>query len=145
MSYSHRATCRFTVAAWSEDVITDVDGEGITAGGAYYPNRGVTRAEVRYSYTGDIEGTSTLVYLISYKPDAAPVLGFERFEGTIGGHAGSCVFQHIGSQDKGSVAARVEVVPGLGTGALANLRGEAELSVAGHSDNGYELVLAYEI
>ncbi|MER2024760.1 MAG: hypothetical protein ABS879_03955 [Eubacteriales bacterium] len=26
------------------------------------------------------------------------MLGFERFEGSIDGHEGSCVFQHIGEQ-----------------------------------------------
>lgn len=145
MSYSHKATTTFDVAAWSETLVTDIDGEGITAGDNYYPNRGVTRTEVSYTYTGDIEGSSTLVYLIAYKADAAPVFGFERFEGSIDGHEGSCVFRHVGQQDKGSVSARIEVVPGMGTGGLEGLRGEADLSIAGHSDDGYPLVLSYEI
>ena len=34
---------------------------------------------------------------------------------------------------------------GLGTGGLEGLRGEAELRIAGHSEDGYELVLAYEL
>lgn len=145
MTFSHQASCTFDVASWAEDLVTDIDGEGITAGDAYYPNRGVTRATVGYTYTGDIEGASTLTYLIAYKADAAPVLGLERFEGSIGGHEGSCVFQHIGEQDKGSVSARIEVVAGMGTGGLENLRGEAELSIAGHSDDGYRLDLSYDI
>jgi Protein of unknown function (DUF3224) len=57
--------------------------------------------EVSYSYSGDLEGTGTLVYLIAYKAGAAPVLGLERFTGAIGGHEGSCVFRHVGSQDAG--------------------------------------------
>lgn len=145
MSYSHKATCRFEVASWSEHLVADIDGEGTTAGDAYYPNRGLTRAEVSYRYSGDIEGISTQVVLIAYKSDAAPVLGFERFEGSIGGHEGSCVFRHVGEQDQGSVSGRLEVVPGLGTGGLDTLRGEAVLSIAGHSDNGYELVLSYDV
>ena len=144
-SYSHRATARFDVTSWSEQLVTDIDGEGITSGDNYYPNRGVTKAEVGYAYTGDIEGTGTVVYLIAYKPDAAPVVGLERFEGSIGGHEGSCVFRHVGHQDKGSVSGRVEVVAGMGTGGLTNLRGEAELSIAGHSDDGYPLTLAYDL
>jgi Protein of unknown function (DUF3224) len=43
------------------------------------------------------------------------------------------------------VAARLEVVPGMGTGELATLVGEAELAIAGHRDDGYELVLAYDL
>lgn len=145
MSYAHKATGRFTVSSWSENLVVDVDGEGTTAGGAYYPNRGVTRAEVGYSYSGAIEGTSMLTYLIAYKADAAPVFALEHFEGLIDGQAGTCVFQHIGEQDQGAVSARVSVVPGMGTGELRNLRGEAELRIAGHSDDGYEFALSYSI
>ncbi|AII10261.1 uncharacterized protein DUF3224 [Rhodococcus wratislaviensis] len=145
MSYSHIARGKFSIASWSESVIVDIDGEGTTAGDAYYPTRGANRATVAYSYSGDIEGTSTVVYLIAYKADAAPVLGFERFEGSIGGHDGTCVFQHIGSQDQGSVSARIEVVPGMGTGGLIDLRGGADLSIAGPGDSGYEFVLSYDV
>ena len=145
MSYAHTATCKFQVASWSESTYVDIDGEGTTAGGTYYPKRGLSRAEVSSSYTGELEGTSTLVYLIAYKAGAAPVFGLERFTGSIGGREGSCVFRHVGSQDAGSVSARLEVVPGMGTGELAGLAGEAELTVAGHSDDGYDLVLSYDI
>ncbi|RRO15503.1 DUF3224 domain-containing protein [Saccharopolyspora rhizosphaerae] len=145
MSYQHKAAARFSVSAWSEHLVVDIDGEGTQAGDAYYPNRGITRAEVRYTYSGDIEGTSTLTYLIAYKSDAAPVLCFEHFEGSIAGHEGSCVFQHVGTQDKSSVSAHLQVVPGMGTGDLEELRGEAEIAIAGHADNGYELNLAYSL
>jgi hypothetical protein len=144
-SRAHRAVGRFKVSSWSETVVTDIDGEGTTAGEAYFPKRGVTRTQNVYSYSGDIEGTSEVAYLIAYKADAAPVLGMERFHGSIGGHEGSCVFRHSGSQDQGSVSGRVEVVPGMGTGGLQSLRGEADLSIAGHSDDGYELELHYDI
>jgi Protein of unknown function (DUF3224) len=145
MSYPHTATCKFKVASWSEAAYADIDGEGTTVGEAYYPKRGLTRAEVSYAYSGEVEGTGTLVYLIAYKADAAPVLGLERFTGSIGGHEGSCVFRHVGSQDAGSVSARIEVVPGMGTGGLETLVGEAELAISGHSEDGYELVLAYDL
>ena len=145
MTYSHEATCRFNVASWTENLVTDIDGEGTKAGDAYYPNRGVTQTEVSYTYKDDIEGTSKAVGLIAYKDDAAPIFSFERFEGSIGGHEGTCVFRHVGDQDKGSVSSHVEVVPGMGTGGLENLRGEGHLTIAGHSDDGYELVLSYDV
>ena len=145
MTYTHKATGTFDVASWSEALVTDIDGKGIKAGDAYYPSRGLTRAEVSYTYRGDIEGTGTVAYLIAYKADAAPVLALERFEGSIGGHEGTCVFRHVGSQDQGSVTSHVEVVPGMGTGGLEHLRGEADLSISGPSENGYDLVLAYDI
>lgn len=145
MTYAHKASCTFTVASWSERLVTDIDGEGTRAGDAYYPSRGITRAEVNYSYRGGVEGTGTVAYLIAYKTGAAPVLALERFEGSIGGHEGTCVFRHLGTQDQGSVSGHLEVVPGMGTGGLENLRGEADLSIGGHSENGYALVLSYDI
>lgn len=145
MTYAHEAKTTFTVAAWSEAAFVDIDGEGTTMGDNYYPSRGLSRAEVTYAYTGEVEGTGTVAYLISYKAGAAPVLGFERFEGSIGGHDGSCVLRHTGSHTGEGVAAHVEVVPGMGTGGLASLSGEADLRIAGHSEDGYELVLAYDL
>jgi hypothetical protein len=144
-TYAHKAICRFTIASWKEQAYVDIDGEGTTAGDTYYPARGLTRAEVSYRYTGDLEGTSTLAYLIGYKADSAPVLGLEHFTGSVDGHDGSFVLRHVGTQDAGSVSAHLDVVPGMGTGALERLRGEADLLVAGHSDDGYELVLSYDL
>ena len=53
--------------------------------------------------------------------------------------------QHLGQQDKASVSAHVQVVPGMGTGGLETLRGEADLTIAGHHDEGYELTLTYSL
>lgn len=145
MSHSQTARSRFQVASWSETLYVDIDGVGTTRADVYYPKRGLTQAAVGYTYTGEIEGTGTLVYLIAYKADAAPVLGLEQFIGSIGGHEGSCVFRHIGSQDADGVSARVEVIPGMGTGGLETLVGEAQLEIVGHSDDGYDLVLSYDI
>ena len=145
MSYAHETTSRFTVASWKEDLYVDIDGEGTTAGEAYYPKRGLTHAAVGYAYSGGIEASSEVHYLITYKGDAAPVLGFEQVTGSVDGHEGSFVFRHVGSQDAGSVSAHLEVVPGLGTGGLEGLTGEAELTIAGHSEDGYELVLRYDL
>ncbi len=145
-TYAHQAACRFEPASWTEQLLTDIDGTGTTSGETYYPDRGLTRVESSYRYTGALEGSSTMVYLITYKAgDAAPVLGFERFEGSLDGHEGSFVLRHVGDQDAGSVRARLEVVPGLGTGGLESLRGRADLVIGGHSEDGYELVLHYDL
>lgn len=145
-SYPHTARSRFTVTAWEEHLVVDQDGEGTRQGASYYPSRGLTRAEASYAYTGDLVGRSTVSYLIGYRPDgAAPVVGMERFEGALEGQQGSVVLRHVGEQDAGAVSARLEVVPGMGTGELARLRGEAELRIAGHSDDGYELVMSYAL
>jgi hypothetical protein len=146
MSYSHKATCRFDVGSWREKAYVDIDeGQGTTSGDMYYPQRGLTLAEVGYTYRGDVEGSSVQRCLIAYKADAAPVLSLEHFTGSVHGNEGTCVFMQTGTQDAGSVTTRLEVVPGMGTGGLEGLRGEAELRIAGHSDDGYELMLSYDL
>jgi hypothetical protein len=145
MTHSNQASARFTVASWQESVEVDIDGEGTTRGDAYYPNRGVTRASVGYTYTGDIEGSSEVSYVFAYNGDEAPIFGLERFTGTIGGREGTCVFQHVGAHDATSVTAVIQVVAGMGTGDLAELRGEAQLSISGEAPDGYPFDLAYDV
>jgi hypothetical protein len=147
-TYIHKATCRFTVSSWEEEVYADIDGTGAAhrgSGDMHHPDRGLSRAQVSYCYTGDLEGTSTLVYLLGYRGGDDLVMGLERFEGSVAGHEGSFVLRHEAVHDSASVHGRVTVVPGMGTGALERLRGEAELTIAGHSEEGYELVLSYDV
>jgi hypothetical protein len=140
MTYSEKATSRFRVASWEEDVVTDIAGTGATP-----PERGIAEARVSYTYTGDLEGTSTLRYLLAYRGGDDVVLGLERVEGTLAGRTGSFVLRHEAVHGAGAVRGTLTVVPGMGTGELADLRGEAELTLAGHSDDGYELVLSYDL
>lgn len=145
MSRTHIARGKFQVTSWEEEVLVDIDDEGTTTNGAYYPTRGVTRADVTYSYAGDLEGTGTVSYLIAYRAGAAPVSGFERFEGSLDGHDGSFVLQHVGHHDGDGVRATLTVVEGMGTGGLEHLIGEATIELAGHSDDGYDIALAYDL
>jgi hypothetical protein len=145
MGYPHTATCRFRVAAWEESVVVDIDDAGTRAGETYYPTRGFSRAAVAYTYSGDVEGTSTLGYLIAYRPGGAPTFGIEHLIGSVNGHEGSLVLLHTGDHDADGVREHLEILPGMGTGALAGITGEAELTLSGHSDDGYELVLHYDL
>jgi hypothetical protein len=134
--------------AWDESVIEDVDGEGETKNGTYYPSRGVTTAKVRFAYTGNVSGTGAVTYLFAYrdsKAGHADIVGYERFTGTIGGHEGTCVFRHTGSYADGAVSDHVEVLPGLGTDGLADLTGSADVSMAGAPPvGGYEFTLSHD-
>jgi len=141
---STEAKSRFTVERWDETVRSDIDGTSTTIHGVEYPVRGLTRADVTYRYTGDLEGTSVLSYLIAYRPDGGPTFGFERFEGTLHGRSGSFVLQHVGAHENQGVRSRTTIVPGMGTGELADLSGHADLDLEGESQDGYELVLHYD-
>jgi hypothetical protein len=145
MSRSHTTSAKFTVKSWDEKVIVDIDGESTEINGVRYPRRGFSRADTTYAYAGDIEGTGTVAYLISYVPGFAPTSGFERFEGSIDGHDGSLVFQHLGDHDEQAVRATLTIVEGMGTGGLEGMRGEATVELAGHSDDGYDITLSYDL
>lgn len=147
MSYSNTADATLKMAGWEETLKEDIDkGEGETKNGVYYPKRGVTVVEASFAYSGDIEGTSTVYYLITYMPDApAPVLAVERFVGSIAGREGSCVMTSTGTQSPGDVDGHAEVVPGLGTGDLATLRGEIDLHIEGMSEDGYPVSMSYTL
>lgn len=145
MTHTHTTTARFDVTSWTEEIVVDIDGDATERNGVQYPKRGFSRADVGYTYTGSIEGTGTIAYLISYRPGHAPVTGFERFEGSIDGHDGSLVLQHVGEHDAEGVRATLTIVEGMGTGGLENMTGEASVNLAGHSDNGYEITLSYDL
>jgi hypothetical protein len=146
---STQATGKFMPTGWDESVVEDIDGEGETRNGTYYPNRGITTAKVTYRYTGAVEGEGVVTYLFAYresKAGHAEIMGLERFTGTIDGHRGSCVLRHSGTYAEGAVTATVEVLPGLGTDDLAGLTGSAELSMAGAPpEDGFDLTLSYDL
>jgi hypothetical protein len=132
------AQASFAIQSWDERtwdgvLASDVSGEKLT------------RAQVSYTYQGDIEGTGTLQYLMTYRPDGTGnYVGLERIEGAVGRRSGSFVLQHTGTFSVEGVKGRVFVVPGSGTGGLKNLHGEGSLDLSGHQAQ-YPISLDYEL
>ncbi len=91
----------------------------------------LTRATVRKTYTGALEGES-VAELLTCGEQA--YMGNERVTATVDGRAGTFVLQH-GGWEGGQWGF---VVPGSGTGDLAGLRGDARL------DHG-RIALDYEL
>ncbi len=146
MTYSKTAAATLHMADWSEAVKADIDErQGSERHGVYYPKRGLTFAEASFTYTGDMAGSSTALFLLAYLDGAAPTLAFERFIGSIGGLEGSCVLRATGTHSPEAVEGHYEVVPGLGTGELATRRGEIDLRLAGEAPDGYPLTLRYDV
>jgi len=107
----------FTVDSWDEAPIDDIeDGAGK-----------VTLAKVTKTYAGDFEATSLTEWVMAYAEDGtASFVGFERIAGTIGGHDGAIVLQHVGGFEDDAAVAAVTVFEGGGTGALAGTTGEGD-------------------
>ena len=85
----------------------------------------VTRAVVAKTYSGDIDGTSTTEWLMSYAEDgSATFVGMERISGSVGGREGSFVVKHDGKYEGGAAVGSLTVVRGSGTDALTSVEGE---------------------
>jgi len=105
----------------------------------------MTLTHVAYTYQGDIEGESTLDYLMVYREDSSgSFVGLERVIGRVGGRAGSFVLQHTGTFNKIDVNGTLFVVPHSGTGELANLRGEGSINLSGHAER-YPMVFNFTL
>jgi hypothetical protein len=115
----------FALKAWDEKPYNELPGE-----------LKMTRSSVAYAYQGDIEGESTLDYLMVYRPDeSGSFVGLERIIGRVAGRTGSFVIQHTGTFNKTDVNSTFFVVPQSGTGELATLRGEGEIVLSGHAES----------
>ena len=120
---SVEAKCSFQITGWDEKTYQEIGG------GAKLSN-----AKVTQSYSGAIEGTSSIEYLMSYTTQGtANFVGIERVSGTVAGKTGTFVLQHVGSFSEGKARSSWSVVAGSGTEGLANLRGEGSY-VAGHGE-----------
>lgn len=117
----------FTVKSWDEKTWDGQPAQGVDA-----PK--LTLSRVEYTYRGDIEGSSELVYLMDYRADGVTTfLGMEHITGKVGGRSGSFTIHINGSDADGATHGKWHIVPGSGTDELANLRGEGEFKLAGES------------
>jgi hypothetical protein len=86
----------------------------------------LTRASVGKQYSGDVDATSATEWLMAYHPDkSAAFVGLERIKGTVGGHHGTLVLQHVGTFEDGAARATLTVVSG--TDELKAASGTGEL------------------
>ena len=128
----NRADATFKLESWEEKPYNEIEGA---------PK--LTRAKVTKTYNGDIEGESTLEYLMMYRQDGtASFVGLERVVGTLGGRSGSFVLQHKGTFEGGKAKVEYFVVSGSGTGELSDLRGEGGFA-AGHAEQ-HAVTLDYD-
>ena len=87
----------------------------------------ITQATVTKTYSGEIDGSSTTEWLMAYADDGtATFVGVERVTATFGGEDGSLALRHVGTFVDGAAVAELEVVPGSGTGAMADASGDGD-------------------
>ena len=89
------------------------------------------RIHVEESFSGDISGSGVAEFLQTARSESeASFVGVERVTGTLGGRAGTFVFQDQGTLKDSTVSGTWFVAPGSGTGELAGLRGEGGFTAA---------------
>ena len=116
-----RANATFEVKSWDEKPYDAPEGAPKLA-----------HVTVTQEYHGDIEGESTMIYLMAWPSEnSASFVAMERVVGRVGDRSGSFVLQHTGTLENGIADTRWFVVPGSGTGELRGLRGEGGF-VSGH-------------
>jgi hypothetical protein len=127
------ANARFAITSWDEKPYSE---------GPELPK--LTRATVKKTFTGDIEGEGQVDYLMMYRSDgSATFIGFERITGSVAGKKGTFVLQRTGVFEDGQAKESYSILPGSATGELRGLRGEGTSSV-GHGME-HPFTLSYEL
>jgi hypothetical protein len=116
---TNRATGTFKIADWDEEPFAEIENGGK-----------LTKAHVRQSLSGDIQGEGTVDWMMCYRPDqTAEFVGLQRIIGQLGERSGSFVLLQSDGVFDGKVArGELSVVLGSGTGELEGLRGKGEFS-----------------
>jgi hypothetical protein len=115
--------CSFQITGWDENTYQEITDAAK-----------LSHAKVTQSYSGAIEGTSSVDYLMSYTVNGtASFVGLERVSGSIDGKTGTFVIQHTGTFSHGTARSSWSIVPGSGTGDLSALRGNGNY-IAGHGE-----------
>lgn len=103
----------FQITGWNEESYSEGD-DGVKQ----------SYAKVSQNYTGAIDGTSTVNYLMSYQSAGSALFtGFETLTATIEGKTGTVVIQHNGTFEQGVASSSFVIVPGSGNEQLAGLTG----------------------
>jgi hypothetical protein len=96
----------------------------------------LTHAKIANTFTGDIEGTSELQYVMFYDDEGKAVYhGMEKITGTLGGKKGSFVMHTEGRFDGKTAGGDYEILPGSGTGELKGIMGKGSFVAQLHENN----------
>jgi hypothetical protein len=121
---SNMTTITFKGQAWDEKPYEEI-GSGAK----------LSKVSVKQEYTGDMTGTSTIEYLMSYTTTGTcSFVGYERFTGKLGGKSGSFVLQHVGKWENGEAKSSFSVVEGASTDDLVSLRGSGNYAAKHKED-----------
>ena len=122
-----KATGTYGIKSWREQTWEGKDHKEVSG-------TKLTHAHIVYTFEGDFTGEGEIQLLMAYLDDAnATFTGWQRMVGRLGDLDGSFVMKVEGKYENGAASSTWTVIPGMGSGDLADLRGVGE-SVAQHAD-----------
>jgi Protein of unknown function (DUF3224) len=103
-------------------------------------NANLGRMSLDKIFEGDLMGVGKgeMLTAMTQTKGSAGYVAIERVTGTLHGHKGSFVFQHMGSMNKGAQSLSITVVPDSGSGDLIGLEGIFKIRIES-SKHFYEL------
>lgn len=103
----------------------------------------LTHSAFTKTFSGDLAGSSVTQMLATRSPGGAGYVAMERIVGQLGDRVGTFVLLHMGTLDAtGEPTGRWMIVPGSGTGELADISGHAHI---GADDDTHRIQLHYEL
>jgi hypothetical protein len=128
-----KASGELRVADWNEEAFLERDAGKLT------------QARVVQELTGDIEGATTIIWLLAYRPDdTADFVGMQQIDGTLDGQSGSFVVSSTGTFDGERAAAEWTIVKGSGAGEFSGISGSGSFDAPHGGQATYELSLELE-
>jgi hypothetical protein len=94
-------------------------------------NANLGRLSLDKVFEGDLNGVGKgeMLTAMTQTKGSAGYVAIERVTGTLQGHKGSFVFQHIGSMNMGAQSLSITVVPDSGSGDLIGLEGTFKIVI----------------
>ncbi len=124
------ATASFVLDKWDPQA----SEEDAAVGGTQF-----ARVAIAKTFTGAIEGTSTVEMLTASNETSRAYVAFERLDVSVDGRKGGFVLRHWADDTGMSLL----ILAGSGTGELAGISGTA--AIAQDGDGNHTLTLTYEL
>lgn len=103
----------FQVTSWDEKLLQEIGDD-----------EKMVTARVTQEYAGELQGESSVEYLMFYKDkENAVFTGYETFEGQYKGRSGRFVLAHNGQYSNNVASSDWTILPGSASGELAGLSG----------------------
>lgn len=101
----------------------------------------LNRLTLDKQYQGDLEGTGKgqMLTASTAVKGSGSYVAIEKFTGTLKGHAGTFVLQHLGTMTQNVPQLSVSIVPDSGTGDLKGIAGKMTIIIAPSGKHSYDL------